>query len=147
RNQQPAIFDELLQLLQAIPANSARNVVGFRRSAQARRSRRLLERHWPPGFRQALDLFGKFQVDVPVDENVDTIAQPSGTDILVPNVNVWHVALVEAVANPSDGIRIRPGHPNTKARRLCSVMWDIRHCQMSAEGQAQSSTSACDGLL
>ena len=115
RDEQAAVLDEALELGEALPADAARDVVRLCGRAVARRLRRLLEGHRAPGLRQAVDLLGQLEVDVAVEEHVDTLAQVARADVLVAHVGVGNAALVERVAHPADGVGVGPRHPARRA--------------------------------
>src|SRR5256884_8201760 len=108
RDQQTPGIDEALQLGDAAPADAAGDVVGFGRSAETRRGAGLLEGHGAPGPRDALNLLGELEIDVPVEQNVVLIAEPAGADVLVAHVDIRNVPLVDRVARPPDGVGIGP---------------------------------------
>ncbi len=102
----------------AFPADAARDVVGLRRRAVARRGRRLLVGHRAPGPGQPVDLLGQLQVHVAVEQHVHAVAQRARADVLVADVDVGHAPLVERVAHPADGVGIGPRHPHAEPRGL-----------------------------
>src|ERR1700680_3401861 len=83
--------------------------------------RGFLKRHGSPGFGKAVNLLRELKIDVPVKKYVDLVGQIARTDVFIAKIEVGDFALIERVAQPADGIRIRPRHPNTKARRFGRV--------------------------
>ena len=47
---------------------------------------RLLERHRSPRFRDALDLFGQLEIDVPVQQHVVFLVQLAGANVFVAHI-------------------------------------------------------------
>ena len=110
---------------ESFPADAAGDVVGRRGRAVTRRLLRLLERHRAPRLRNALDLLGQLEIDVAVEQHVVLCAQVAGANVFVAHVRIRNVALIECVAQPADGVRVRPRHPHAEPRRLGGVTCDI----------------------
>src|SRR5712664_71658 len=108
RDQQTSRIDEALQLGKSAPADTPGDVLGLRRRAETRSRAGLLERHRAPRLGDPLNLLGKLQIDVAVEQNVVPVPQLAGADILVPNVDIRYVSLIERVACPAARVRICP---------------------------------------
>src|SRR5207302_10487006 len=63
---QAAIFDESLNLRQALIADASGDVVGFSPRPETGRLRRFLEWHRRPASGQPLDLLGEFETDMAI---------------------------------------------------------------------------------
>ena len=142
-HKQSAVLDKVLNLGEAFPSNAASDVVRFRGRAEARRLRRLFEGHRAPGFGQTLNLFGKFEIHVAVEQNVHMIAQGSGADIFIAKISVGNLALIERVAKPADCVGVGPWHPHPNARRFFGVSGNVRHGGDAGEVETQFS---CGGF-
>ncbi len=85
-----------------------------------------LEGHRSPRLRQSLNLLGQFEVYVAVKHDVHAIAQSSGADVFIAKIGVGHLALIERVAQPADGIGIGPRHPYADARGFFRMPRNVR---------------------
>jgi hypothetical protein len=59
-----------------------------------------------------------------VEKHVKAVAKMTGANVFVANVGVGDAALIEDVANPADGVGVRPGDPKADARNGGGVMRD-----------------------
>ncbi len=101
----------------------------FGGSAEAGKLRGFLEGHGSPGLWNALDLFGEFEIDVAVEQDVDFVVKISGANVFVAEIGVGNFALVEGVTEPADGVCVGPGNPDADARRGSEMMrgrWEMR---------------------
>jgi hypothetical protein len=57
--------------------------------------RSLLVGHRAPGLGNALDLLGKLQIHVPVEEDVNLVLQIARANVLVAQIDVGDFALIE----------------------------------------------------
>ena len=114
--EQAAAVHEALNFREAGVADAAGNVVGLGGRAEAGSLRRFLEGHGAPAFGQAFNLFGEFEIDVAIEKHVKLVAKFTGANVFVAYIGIRDFALIEDVADPSDGVRVRPGDPKANAR-------------------------------
>src|SRR4029077_4757738 len=113
RDHQAAVFDESLNLRQALIADTPGDVVGFSRRPETGSLHRFLEWHRRPGSGQPLDLLSEFEIDMSIKKNIDFRMEISRANVFVAQIGVRHLALVEGIANPSDRICVSPRNPYT----------------------------------
>lgn len=82
-------------------------------------------------------MFGEFEIDVAVEEDIDFVVELAGADVFVADVNVGDFALVERVADPADGISVGPGNPDAEARGFGGVMRNIGNGGGGGEVEAE----------
>ena len=82
-------------------------------------------------------MFGEFEIDVAVEEYVDAGGEISGANVFVAEIGVGDFALIEGVADPSDGIGVGPGDPDADAWGLGFVLgnfwWGCNLREVQAE--------------
>lgn len=74
-----------------------------------------------------MDLFRKLKIDVAIEKHINFFAQFSRANILVAKINVRDLPLIQRITHPTDGIGVRPGNPNAKARYFGRVLRNIGH--------------------
>jgi len=119
------VFDEILNLRKTLIANAAGDVVGFGGHTEVGSLRRFFEGHRAPALWDPLDLFREFEIDVPIEEDVDFVVEFAGADVFVAEIGVGNLALVERIANPADGVGVGPGNPKAEARSFGGMMRDV----------------------
>ena len=155
RDEQSAGSHKLLQLGKSGVADAPGDVVGRGRSAQTRRGSGLLEGHRRPGLVEALDLLGEFKIHVSVQHDVVLVLQPAGTNVLIAHVDVRNVTLIERVARPTNGVGVRPRHPQTQPRHRRLVLRHPRHrvgadkieAEFSATARTPAASPACGARI
>jgi hypothetical protein len=126
-DQEATAFYELLNLREALVPDAAGDVVGFGGETVVGSFGGFLEGHRAPSFRKTLNLFGEFEIDVAVEEDVDFIIEFAGADVFVADVDVGNFALIERIADPADGIGVCPGNPDTETGSFSGVAGDSRN--------------------
>src|SRR5690348_8708167 len=72
-----------------------------------------------------------------VEKDVNFVAQAAGANVFIAQVGVWDLALVQGVADPANGIRVRPRYPKPDARRGSSMMGHLGDGGSAGEIQAK----------
>src|SRR5690242_15168949 len=72
-----------------------------------------------------------------VEKDVNFVPQAAGANVFIAQVGVWDLALVQRVADPADGICVRPRNPESDARRGSSMMGHLGNGGSAGEIQAK----------
>ena len=141
----PPLSTKLADLREAVPTDAAGDVVRLGGRAEAGNLRSFLEGHRTPGFRQALDLFGEFEIDVAIKQYIKFVLQLRRANVFIANIGVRNLALVEGITDPADGVGVCPGNPHAEARSFCGVARNVGRgggAMKSRPSSAEASRSA-----
>jgi hypothetical protein len=91
-------------------------------------------------------LFGKFEIDVTVEQNVNFVVKMPGADVFIAKVGVRDVALIERIADPADGVGVGPGNPDAEARHFRRVMRNVGERGDTLEIEGDFFGNGMDGI-
>jgi len=71
-------------------------------------------------------LLREFEIDVAIEQHIQVFTKISRANVFVANIHIRDAALIEDVADPADGVGVRPRHPNADSRNSGGVMRNVR---------------------
>ena len=88
----------------------------------------------------------QLEVDMAIKNDVVLLVQLARPDVFVPHIDIRNMPLVQRVAQPADGVGIRPGHPHSQTRYGSGMTRHVRRRSHGHEVESELRSGVVNGL-